>query len=440
MKKILFSGLGISILIHVILFLFLGSIVLIQEINRQEETFEASPVQKRIKPPKKKYKISVDKAKKSSSTPKSQKIAIPKVSLPNLPNIDLKGSANPKFLGGNQGVDFGDDGGDFGNAVKVTLFGIESASERIFLIIDASKRTLADSLGGIPGYQRMKDQVYKFINESPGGILFNVVIFSKYHFEVFSKEMLRSTDGNRKKLQKWLQPINQKSYTNITKNNSYIDPNIHPLFKNVPSLGKAIQVAMKQGCDCLYMMSAGWEDNRMGDLFNRSDKERYNKFLRQQGFSDKDIEKASVSFNKSNEIMKKVQRQMQNIMRQEDQSRASKGLPPKVRSKQEIAKIRQIARKKVGYDKLTKGSVSLPQPPKIQRSHFEKYLQELFQRYYTSKNKKTPVFNNLLFCAKKPESEHYKNLQRTNITWLRRISSLYKGEFKTLYLQELQIR
>ena len=91
------------------------------------------------------------------------------------------------------------------------------------------------------------------------------------------------------------------------------------------------------------------------------------------------------------------------------------------------------------YDKLIKesGLKKPPDPPFIQRADLEQYLKEVFARYCTSKNKKIHIYNNLLFCAKKPENDYYKNLQAKNINWYKRISSRYQGDLNTVYLKEL---
>ena len=273
MKKFLFSGLGISVLIHLILLFFLGSIVLVNEINREEEIFESAPIEKNIKPPKKKYKISIDKAKKSSSTPRPKMISVPKVSLPDLTDINSKNNINQNHLLANASLgqdtgfgDYGNDSGGFENGFKLTLFGVESQSEKIFIILDAQKRILVDSMGGIPGYRNMKNQVYKTIEEIPGGVLFNAIIYDHKNLNVFSDKMLRATDENKSKIKKWLEPINKSSPTAISNRSPQIETNFPPLLTSIPTIGKAIQVATSQGCDTLYLLSSGWEENLMGRL------------------------------------------------------------------------------------------------------------------------------------------------------------------------------
>ena len=127
-------------------------------------------------------------------------------------------------------------------------------------------------MGGILGFRSMNDQVNKFFDEIPGGILFNAIVFHQSNIEIFSDKMLRATDSNKKKIGEWLKPVNQGTYTGVLKKdiNTQIDTSVPPLLKNIPAMGKAIQVAVSRGCDTLYMNSAGWEDNKMGNLFDRN--------------------------------------------------------------------------------------------------------------------------------------------------------------------------
>ena len=145
------------------------------------------------------------------------------------------------------------------------------------------------------------------------------------------------------------------------------------------------------------------------------------------------------------ELNKKVKQEIAKFKSKQNKARAKKGLPPKVFSSEEVKKIKRMFQtrltpqvlKSLGLKK-TPPRVGGGSPPFIDRGHFEKYLKEMFKHFCTDKNKKIPVFNNLLFCAKKPESEYYKKLQKTNIRWLKKISSMYKGEFNILYLEEFK--
>ena len=396
-------------------------------------------LKKNIKPPKKNYKISIDKAKKSSSTPRPKMISVPKVSLPDLADINSKNNINQNHLLANaslgQDAGFGDYGngrGGFENGFKLTLFGVESQSERIFIILDAQKKILVDSMGGIPGYRNMKNQVYKAIEEIPGGVLFNAIIYDHKNLNVLSDKMLRATDENKSKIKRWLEPINKSSPTAISNRSPQIETNFPPLLTSIPAIGKAIQVATSQGCDTIYLLSSGWEKKLMGRLpriKNRSSKKT-----------------SSQSSKFWGELNKKVKQEIAKFKIKQNKARAKKGLPPKVFSAEEEKNIKRMFEirltpqvlKSLGLKKTPPRGRGPGLPPFIDRGHFEKYLKEMFKHFCTDRNKKIPVFNNLLFCAKKPESEHYKKLQQTNIRWLKKISSRYKGKFSTLYLEELK--
>ena len=298
-------------------------------------------------------------------------------------------------------------------------------------------------MGGILGFRSMKDQVNKFFDEIPGGILFNAIVFDQGKIGIFSDKMLRATDVNKNKIEEWLKPVNQANYTGVLKEdiNTQIDTSVPPLLKNIPGMGKAIQVAIRQGCDTLYMISAGWEDNKMGDLFDRNNEETYFSYLRKKGISRKEHDLSRKFFDS---WRASVFAERDRMVLEQDKIRSRGGLPKKIRSSEEMTQIYKLAAKKISQDEFLKKFGlketlrHIPPPPRISREHFEKYLEELFTRYCKNENKKIPVFNNLLLCAKNPESKTYATIQKTNLKWFKKISSRFKGKFEALYLQELK--
>ena len=124
------------------------------------------------------------------------------------------------------------------------------------------------------------------------------------------------------------------------------------------------------------------------------------------------------------ELNSKVKSEIAKFKSNQNKARAKKGLPPKVFSAEEGKNIKRMFEKRLTPQILK--SLGLKKPllavvgflllsiEGISKSTSKKYSNA------SVLIRKKHVFNNLLFYAKKPESEHYKKLQRTNIRWLKK--------------------
>lgn len=146
----------------------------------------------------------------------------------------------------------------------VTFLGTESTGSRIVFILDASEGMLSEESGGTFSYGFIKDQLIRSVAGIQTGVQFNVILHNGPQLALFQPQMVPATPENIAALKDWLLPVD----------NDPLKPGIpENLVSNLPvkdygtvigtdSSGwlRALQVAMAQKSDVIFMTGTGWGD------------------------------------------------------------------------------------------------------------------------------------------------------------------------------------
>ena len=450
-------GIGLSLFLHLLLLYILGTIIISHYGEQTEEYFVAIPISKSIKPPKKEYKITLNKKKKNTTSIRPQpmtfknpaNIEVP-YSIKHAPLNSSKSSFNYKDIKGlDTEIDnFSDLKATSKGFAKLTLFGIDTIGEKFFILLDASPDMLTDELGGMLGYDFVKEEVNRVLGELPQGVLFNFALFDRSKVRVYSEKMILATPDNKKAIEEWIEPVNRERFTGPMGNNMKLDSDIPPLFKNVHSMAKAMQEAMRQQSDNIFILCSGWKN--MGTIFNSKNREQFSEHLRKDhGFSKKEVNLYygdwQTLLNKRNEKYKSYSKKRIKFAEQEllkeNQIRAKEGLSPRIIGANTI--WRYAIEKGFPHFKepsyVTK-KMLVPRFLPVKKRDFEDYLAKMNQRYYPQEEKTEPLINIVLFKAKGLKDKDLIEKQRKESLWFRSLAKQYSGDFSEVKLAEAIIR
>lgn len=440
-NKKLLSVLSISLLVHVVALVILATVIVINIVTREEEIFEAPPVVQSITPPKKQYQVSLEKLKNKTSSAKLNPIAVTTISQVNIPSLDvvINPSTKVSVSVASNGLDNGfsslgaGSNMNFKDMAEIKLFGIESTGQKFFILIDASANMLFDKRGGIPGYQYVKEKVVEVVDNLPPGVLFNVAFFDSRKVNVLHPEMLRASDQNKARLKAWIEPVNKERVTGAMKGNGDWDRSIEPLKGASTYIPRALNVAMKQKPDNIYLMTTGWGE--MGNLYSLNDRENWGAILKSKHrYSDKDLDyyfnvQVPAWFKGSTLRNNYVNEQLTKI----NKKREEKGLPPKVLTPKErneiAAKYKSLA--ELGLDPQKRQDFIAP--PSINKDMIADYIENLAKEFYLKNDMKPPVLNTIGFFTRNPDDKT-KEVEKSNESWLRSLARKLDGKFDDVRL------
>lgn len=377
----------ISIVLHGAALLILGGITIYQYIQPPEPELEAPPVVERAEPERLQQQVRVQQQQRQSTRP-TQRITVTNVSEMNMPtlDIDLPQVATRVGVGG---VGQGGQGGgglrstlgsgsiDF-NRSAVNFFGIRSQGERIMFIIDASRLMMLDKRGGIPAYNIIKEEIIKQVSGLSPGTLFNVMFYNDTAIQAFSPTMVPATAANKEALAKWIEPIN-KDFASVAKlkgNVNIKDQSIEPMKNEVRYWPRALQVAMEQGCDAIFIMTSWWGWYRKG--MSESELQRWYK---QQGWGEKEETAWQEAVVKARAWLQK-----------ENEARRSRGQPERV-----IGSIAEIVRE------ISPGVRTKP-APSWSRDEVMNQVQNASRALYANSGERPPV-NVVLYLGADEKAE-----------------------------------
>ena len=313
----------VSLGIHAVLILVAISFVAVTVITKEDQVFEAKPVN-RPKMQLKKLQVPVNIKKKKMQKPKLRKriVVQPKLnqSMPDIkmPEITgVKGGLGNAANGGLGG------GGSLGfNMPEMSLFGVKSRGEKVFIILDTSGYMMVDTMGGIPAYTIIKSELVRILEGLNPTVLFNIAIYDDRDSYTLYPSLVSASASNVAKVDEWLKPLNAVTkgmgagdYGTKTKGKGgvKVDGKIvaDPLKSNPGDWARPALQAMEQGADVVFLLSCRWgtiryqvaqPKNENANKWSEDDQKRY----------QADIAKARALHKKENE------------------RRAAKGQPPRV--------------------------------------------------------------------------------------------------------------
>jgi hypothetical protein len=260
------SAAFVSLGIHAVLIVIALSFVAVTVIQKNDQKFEAKPLN-RPKMALKKLQVPVNIKKKKMQKPKLRKRIVvqpkmnqtmPDIKMPEISGVKGGiGSAGGGGLGGAGGVGF--------SMPEIELFGIKGKGEKIFIILDSTPWIMYDELGGIPAYTLIKDELVRILGGLNSTVLFNVAVYGHGNGSVsLFPQLVPATSRNVARVDAWLKPLNAVEAggygtQTLGKGGTKIEGDlvVEPL-KNVNHWSEPMMFAMQQQVDTVFLLANGW--------------------------------------------------------------------------------------------------------------------------------------------------------------------------------------
>lgn len=386
------SAVTTAILVHVVIALLLSlAVIALPRPNPPQVTATlAQPDKDQQVDEVKVQKISraVSSASASPSFVVSAVAASP-VSVPEFDGAEQKFDVTIGAVGANIGVGMSFEAGE--EESMVNFFGIKSKGSRIVLVIEAARFMLTDSKGGIPAYDKVKEDIEKMLAGLNRTTAFNIVLFEGKKIASFREELVAATPSNVRQAVEWIAPVN-KVYEELGIRAEYTTAPIKEGVEPIPvddlvHYTKALQRTLEMDVNTVFLLTSGWVH-----FHKPLEGRELEKYYRDYKWTEKD-EAAWV------EAVKRAQAWLD----KENAARRSKGVPQRViRDWHEIvAELEPGIRRKPG--------------PGYTMEEIEEQIKNAKELYYRVANKKKPALNIVWFIGDDEEPSitvdtHFKNL------------------------------
>ncbi len=295
----------------------------------------------------------------------------------------------------NLGMDMSFDDGK-GDTSEVKFFGIRASGNRIVFIIEASRYMLTDQKGGIPAYNKVKDEIGQMMAGLNRQTAFNLIIYDGKRVATYQEELVAATPSNIRQAIEWFAPINKK-FENIGLQKGYsskpVQSGIEPFEVNdLTNYIKASQLALEMDVSTIFLLSNGW-----GWHGKPMEKLEYEKFMKKAKWKEKDEIAWRTGVKKAQAWLKK-----------ENANRLAKGIPRKV-----VVSLSRI------ISDTSPGLRHKPGPPGYTMEDVEDQLKNGVSAYYRAKSKPRPKFNVVWFVGEDENpsvrvEEHLKHQTKRN--------------------------
>ncbi len=439
----------VSIGFHVLLLVFAGSIVAVHYVQKMNAEFVSENIERpKLERRQLQMPVKMQNLQKKSQRPKvTTRMATAASSTFALP--DMAGMGQPGQAGSFARVNTGNESGGrdlskmgsagslgFG-ASSVNFFGAKSSGEKIVFVISASKWMVEDGKGGFTTYKFVKDRINQMVSGMKAATLFNVVLYNqetsgKTTVAVFSPQLVPASQAAKKQLLAWLEPINTGT-ANIGKIPANYNPPVvyeSDIAKDAATWLKAVQAAMEQGADNIFVLCAGWEIHTLSGvqrekLFGWS-AEKVKKFNEDRGWPPARV---AEYYKKIQEIYAKGRE----ILAKENAARVAKGLPLKVVQNDWIYCFDELKFPRPEPPPAS-AEISSSQQQFYRPEHVINHLDAVYQYNYVPKKLEKPKINFVCLIDEDGRSltEGTVFINSTGMDYLRKVAGQYRGGLEYL--------
>ncbi len=371
------SALTVAVLVHVGIALMLGLVVMsLPPVNPPQlvataYTPETDEQIEEVKIQKKSQATAASAASKPTfaiSSMASSPIAIP--DFDESQNVDVTLGMTAQ----NVGMDMSFDDGK-GDTSQVNFFGIRATGNRIVFIIEASRYMLVDEKGGIPAYNKVKDEIAQMLAGLNRQTAFNMIIYDGKRVATYQDELVAATPSNVRQAIEWFDPIN-KVFENIGLQKGYSSQPVQSGIEPIPvgdlvNYIKASQRALEMDVSTIFLLSNGWGWHRKS-----MEKREYEKWMKKKKWGEKEEEKWREAIKVAQAWLKK-----------ENENRLKNGIPRKV-----VTGLTGIISK-------TSPGIRQKPSPSYTMEDVEDQLKNAVSMYYRAKGKPRPRFNVVWFVG-----------------------------------------
>jgi hypothetical protein len=428
-NPLLLKVIFISVAIHLLAGLILGSITIYKFVVPSEAQFEEPPVVEQEEPPppvKVQIKPKQQQAQRLTMRPVAT-IAVANVDV-NLPDMEQNFSVSG--LGGIGGGSLigGSRGGSIGMGLSdVSVFGLKTRAERVLFVIDASKAMLTDAKGGLHSYKIIKDEITDMVSNLSAGTLFNVVCYDNGRFLFFRPRPIPAGSEITQKLVKWITPINanpSKLGLRGAKPVALIAMADNPIQKQILYF-KAItgkthsgnriaylsQVVLEQSIDAIFIITGS--HGGFQRLRRANDKRENEEWAKRTAQPDYQAQLAAfkAEIPKAN---KKAGKKLAKLQAK----RKKQGLPPKIFASGNLFSHMGI--------KLNKKHPGVQPRGYIDKDVVKRYFKDFLKQAYADKGTVSPSINVVLFLA---SDENFSDAQEDNI---RDYTRFFDGKYRVI--------
>ena len=203
------SAMVVSLIVHLILLVVAASFVAVTVVLKNENQFEAPHVP-HPKMPLKKLQVPV-KMKKRRPKPKLRKrITVKSRMNQKMPDIKMPEITGVKGgLGAVAGSSLDSVAGVGFTMPEISVFGVKSRGEKVFIALDTDAYIMRDEVGGKSAYAIIKQELIKVIEGLGPTTLFNLAVYDHGGASILFPTLVPANKQNVEKAKKWLEPLNK---------------------------------------------------------------------------------------------------------------------------------------------------------------------------------------------------------------------------------------
>ena len=407
-NPLLLKVIVISVAIHLLAALILGSITIYKFVVPSEAQFEEPPVVEQEEPPPPvKVQIRPQQPKQNALSQNLTmrpvaNIAVANVDV-NLPSMEQNFTVSAGLGGMSGGSLLGGTRGSIGMGLSdVSVFGLKTRGERILFVIDANRQMVTDQKGGLNSYKIIKDEITDMVGNLSAGTLFNVMLQDGRKIMLFRPQLVAAGSETTQQLIQWINPINATAEkvglegnprASTPKLQALPDEQVHKILPWSGHSGNQTcfitQVALEQQVDAIFFITA--YHSGFGPLRSPPSERAQADWARtiaQRGY----IEQLAKHMAEVPKMQSRINATMAKI----DADRKNKGQPPRVLNQRHNVYSNA---KELGLNWTTDHPGHGPQSEWLKDSDGSKYFRKLVEKLYENNDKPVPSVNVILFLA-----------------------------------------